>query len=161
MKKRGKLIAILAIFIALLSACNHSDEEMPLAEIYSLALDALMEEDKALNDDMAFFAIDLSNFESLNETGKQEVLDYFSSNYDTDVMDTTFEELREEGYFNEATMSLDGILLRMEKVDISKSKVVFTGSKYRSAKGAIGMEVTLKKKGGKWQVTKSKMIWMS
>ena len=120
---------ILTVFTVLLSACNtggSSDDEMPLADIYSLALDALMEEDKGLNDDMAFIAIDLSNFQDLNETGKQAVLDYFSSNYDVDVMDATFEELREKGYFNEETMVLDGVLLRMEKVDISSDLKSFS-----------------------------------
>ena len=51
--------------------------------------------------------------------------------------------------------------LRMEKVDVTSTKVVFTGSKYRSGLGAIGMEVTVQKKDGKWQVTESKMIWIS
>lgn len=161
---KSKLIIILAIFTILLISCGTerpSDDEMPLVEIYSLALEALMEEDKALNDDMAFIAIDLSNFENLNKTARQAIIDYFSDKYSIDVMDSTFEELREKGFFNEDTMVLDGVLLRMEKVDITSTKVVFTGSKYRSGLGAIGMEVTLRNEDGKWKVTESKMIWIA
>ena len=105
---------LIVITTLLLGACNTGDsanEDMPLIDIYSLALDALMEEDKALNHDMAFIAIDLSNFKDLNETGKQAVLEYFSSNYEVAVMDATFEELKEKGYYNEETMVLDGVLL--------------------------------------------------
>ncbi|MCG7345954.1 peptide ABC transporter substrate-binding protein [Sporosarcina sp. ACRSL] len=159
-----RALLILIFMVLLLGACNTgrtANEEMPLVGIYSLALDSLMEEDTALNDSMTFIAVDLSNFEDLNDIDKQGILDYFSRKYDVDVMDATFEELREQGYFDEEIMRLDGVLLRMEKVDISTSKVVFTGSKYRSAKGAIGMEVLLRKKGDEWRVTKSKMIWIS
>jgi len=158
---KRKLIVIVTMFTVLLVGCYTDSKEIPLADIYSTAFDALMEEDKSLNDNMAYIAIDLSTFEDLNETAKLEILDYFANEYDIDVMDATFEMLREKGYFNEEALALDGVLLRKEKVDISNTKVVFTGSKYRSGKGAIGMEVTLRKKGGEWVVTKSKLNWIA
>ncbi|WP_423336442.1 hypothetical protein [Neobacillus sp. 19] len=41
------------------------------------------------------------------------------------------------------------------------NNVFFEGSKYRSAKGAIGVESTIYFKEGKWQIKESKETWIS
>jgi hypothetical protein len=56
----------------------------------------------------------------------------------------------------------DGVLLKIENIKIKWfNKVHVECSKYRSAKGAIGVEITIHFKDGKWQVKESKEIWVS
>lgn len=147
----------------LLSACNVGpNPKEHLSEIYTLALDVFMEEDAALNSDMAFIAIDMSNFNELADDDKEAILNYFEDKYDVEVMDATFEELQEMGLFDQDEMVLDGVLLSLETVTFKfNNHIFFEGSKYRSALGAVGGEVTVHYKNNEWKVKESKMTWIS
>lgn len=76
---------------------NNSGEN--LVELYSIVLDALMEENQGLNQDINYIAIDMSNFVKLTETDKQEILNYFKEKYKIDILVATYDELIEEGFF--------------------------------------------------------------
>lgn len=53
-------------------------------------------------------------------------------------MEANFERLKEQGYYDEETYSLAGLLIRIDKIDaIKENKVVLRISKYRSALGAV------------------------
>lgn len=149
--------------LVLLSACNIEIEPKEhLGEIYTVALDSIMEQDKALSSEMEYIAIDMSNFDGVDEGGKEEILSYFKEKYKVDVMDTTHEQLKEKGLYNQDTMSLDGVLLRIEKVEFKvNDNIFFEGSKYRSGLGAIGVEVTIHNKDNKWKTKKVKQTWES
>ncbi|MEC2074612.1 peptide ABC transporter substrate-binding protein [Metabacillus fastidiosus] len=149
--------------ILILSACNNSiDQKEDLGEIYSIALNSIMEQDKELDNGMKFIAIDMSNFNDLDEQAKKEILNFFKEKYKIEVMDATFEELKEQGFYNSDTMSLDGILLRLEKVEFKlNNNIFFEGSKYSSALGAVGVEVTVHYKDDNWKVKEAKMTWVS
>jgi hypothetical protein len=121
-----------------------------------------MENEAALSSDMEFIAIDMSNFDGLVEKDKKEILNFFKDKYKVEVIDATFDELKEKGYYNSDTMALEGVLLRIEKIDFKFNKnVLFEGSKYRSGKGAIGVVSTVRYKDGNWQVKESKETWVS
>lgn len=158
-----RLISVLLIFTFLLAACNSGENPKEhLEEIYSLALESIMESDQALNSNMEFIAIDMSNFDGVNEEEKQAILTYFKNKYKVETMDATMEVLEEKGYYHPDTLSLDGILLRIERVDFkSNNNVLFQGSKFKSGKGAVGVESTVHYKNGKWQIKESKETWMS
>jgi hypothetical protein len=158
-----KYFSILLVLSLLLSACNTGIEPKEhLGEIYCVALDSIMEQDEALSSDMEYIAIDMSNFEEVDESGKEEILSYFKEKYNVDVMDATFEQLKEKGLYNPDTMSLDGVLLRIEKVDFKfNNNIFFEGSKYRSGLGAVGVEVTVQYKDNKWKSKEAKMTWIS
>jgi hypothetical protein len=158
-----KFFPILIFLAFFLAACSNGvNPKEHLAEIYSIALDSIMEKDEALSSDMEFIAIDMSNFDELNEQDKKEILSYFEEKYKIDVMDASYEELKDKGLYNPDTMALDGVLLRLEKVEFTFNKnVFFEGSKYRSGIGAVGVEVTVHYKDGKWKVKESKETWVS
>lgn len=158
-----KYFSILVILSLLLSACNVGIEPKEhLGEIYSIALDSIMEQDEGLSSDMEFIAIDMSNFEEVTDIDKEEILNYFKEKYKIEVMDATFEQLKGKGLYNPETLSLDGVLLRIEKVEFkSNNNIFFEGSKYRSGKGAVGVEVTVHHKDNKWKSKEVKMTWMS
>lgn len=70
-----KQFPILFFILLVLAACtNGVDSKEHLGEIYSIALDSMMEIDTALNSEMKFIAIDMSNLKDLNEQDKEEIL---------------------------------------------------------------------------------------
>lgn len=158
-----KNLGILFILTLLLSACNTGIEPKEhLGEIYSVALDSIMEQDEALSSDMEYIAIDMSNFEDADESDKIEILSYFKGKYKVEVMDATLEQLKEKGLYNPDTTVLDGVLLRIEKVNFtSNNNIIFEGSKYRSGLGAVGVEATVHYKDNKWESKEVKMTWIS
>lgn len=158
-----KHFSILLVLSLLLSACNTGIEPSEhLGEIYSVALDSIMEQDEALSSDMEYIAIDMSNFEDAAERDKEEILSFFKEKYKVEVMDATLEQLKEKGLYNSDTMGLDGVLLRIEKVDFKfNNEISFEGSKYRSGLGAVGVEVKVHYKDNKWESKEVKMTWIS
>lgn len=158
-----RYFSILFILLILLSACNNGLEPKEhLGEIYTVALDSIMEQDEALSSDMEFIAIDMSNFEEVDESDKEEILSYFKEKYKVDVMEATFEQLKEKGLYNPDTMALNGVLLRIEKVEFKFNNNIFLeGSKYRSGLGAVGVEITVHYKDDKWKTKEAKQTWIS
>lgn len=172
---KGKVIGVWIILTCLLSGCNTNadpnqliDDIRPslsndsLVEAYTAALETVMSEDAALNSEMEFIAIDMTNFEKFKKGDKEKMLSFFEDKYDVETMDATLEKLRSEGYFNEETLVLDGVLLNVSKVDVkSKDKIVFEASKYRSGDGAIGVEIEVVYKNGRWQAGDLTYLWIS
>lgn len=121
-----------------------------------------MQKDKELNSDMEFIAFDMSNFDGVNEEQKKAILNYFKDKYKVEVMNATMDELEEQGYYNSDTQALEGVHLRIEKVDFKlNNNVLFEGSKFKSGKGAIGVESTVYYKNREWKIKESKETWVS
>ena len=76
-------------------------------------------------------------------------------------MDATLEELTEKGLYNTDTFVLDGVLLRINKVDFKGNNIFFEGSKYRAGDGAVGVEVIVHYKDTKWKSREVKITWVS
>lgn len=119
--------------------------------MYKKLLEDLMKQDSALNTNAKFIAIDFDNFityhkdrysnenqrRGLSQNEKQGILD-FCKQYNENVIEASFEELKEQGHFNEETMSLDGILIAVDNIETMKeNKAILRISKYRSALGAV------------------------
>lgn len=152
-----KYFSILFILLLFLSACSTEIEPKEhLGEIYSVALASIMEQDKVLNHEMEYIAIDMSNFEGIDESDKEEILNYLKEKYKVDVMDATFEQLKEKG------MELGGVLLRIEKVDFKENNnIFFEGSKSRANLGVVGVEGTVHYKDNKWKSEEAQITWIS
>jgi hypothetical protein len=150
--------AIFLFFAVLLSACSEDiDPKEHVAEIYRTAFDSIMENDKALNSNAKFIAVDMKNLTDLNERDKQEILNYFKDKYQTEAMNATFEELKENGMYNPETASLDGVLLKIEQVDfVNNHEVMLEGSKYKSGLGAFDCKLIVHFEEEKWQVKEFK-----
>lgn len=148
------LVVICLAFSLLLSACSKPiDPEDHLVEIYSTAFESIMENDKALNSDAEYISIDMSELTDLTEQNKQEILQYFKDKYEIETMNASFEELNENGLYNPDTVSLDGVLLRLDAVDfVNNHEVLFAGSKYRSGLGAFGCKLIVHFEGDEWRV---------
>ncbi|MEH7179909.1 peptide ABC transporter substrate-binding protein [Neobacillus vireti] len=160
---RNKQISILFILILVLTACTSKEKSKEhLGEIYSIALDAMMEKDKALNSEMEFIAINMSTMKELSSKDKEEIIEFFEGKYGVEVMDADLENLKEQGLYESEKMAIRGVLLSFETVIFKyNNTVVFEGSKYHSALGAIGVEITVHFKDGKWQIKEVNETWIS
>ena len=131
-----------------------------MGEMYSLALDSYMPVDDALNYKMQFIAIDFSTLTDINKDDREYITNYFKK-YNVAIIDSTLDDLRNKGMYDPKTLVLNGLLLRITKVDISNQQVIIEGSKYRSGDGAVGFKTILEHKDGKWEIIKSSPIWIS
>lgn len=157
-----KLFSIIIIFSLLLVSCTKEvNLDQQMGEIYNVALESLMELDKGLNGGMEYIAIDMSNLD-LSDNDRAEIMDFLKNKYNVDVKSATYEELKEQGLYNPENMVLDGVLLKIEKVDFKDNNdVQFELSKYRAPLGAIGLEVVVHYKDGKWQIKEKNNTWIS
>jgi hypothetical protein len=148
------LVAIFLVLSLLLSACSTDvNPKEHLVEIYSTAFDAMMENDTALNSKAKFISVDMNNLSDLTEQNKQDILRYFKEKYKIETMNASFEELKEKGMYNPDTGSLDGVLLRIEKVDfVNNHEILIEGSKYRSGLGAFGCKLIVHFESDVWKV---------
>lgn len=154
-------LLIVVILVSFIGCKSVSKDYKDIAYGYIVALEALIEEDEGLNGGMKFIAINTKTIPGITDSEKKIILDYFKK-YNVEVMDADFETLKGMGLFDENTMSLEGILLSFEEVDKKiGNKIVIKCEKYRSGLGAIGLEITVKHKDGKWEVIKLKGLWIS
>lgn len=146
-------LGMLVVLSLMLSACNNEVEPKEhLGEIYSVALDSIMEQDYSLNRNMKFIAIDMSDFEGADGSDKEEIVKYFNDKYNVEVMDATLEQLKEKGLYDSDAAVLDGVLLEVEIINFrSNNQLPFKGSKYRSGKGAIGVEGKVHYRDNGWR----------
>lgn len=120
-------------------------------EMYKKILDDLINQDSAINKGAKFIAIDFTNFLAYHKDGndgssqlrnlstneKNQLLDYCKK-YNENVIEATMEELKENGYFNEKNMYLQGILITVtntEKVEFDKA--ILSLQKYRGGLAAV------------------------
>jgi len=156
-------VALLLVFSLLLSACSTEvDPKEHLVEIYSAAFESIMENDKALNSNAKFISIDMDGLSDLTEQNKQDILKYFQEKYKIETMNASFEKLNEKGMFHSDTLSLDGVLLRIEKVEyVNNREVLFEGSKCRSGLGAFGCKGIIHFDNDGWEIKDFKTTWES
>lgn len=120
-------------------------------EMYKKILEDLINQDSAINEGAKFIAIDFTNFLAYHKDGndgssqlrnlstneKNQLLDYCKK-YNENVIESTMEELKEKGYFNEKNMYLQGILITVtntEKVEFDKA--ILSLQKYRGGLAAV------------------------
>ncbi|MGP4042487.1 peptide ABC transporter substrate-binding protein [Gracilibacillus sp. D59] len=165
----NKMFAITILFLLIVTGCNAEtvDPKEHITEIYSIALNTIMERDKGLNDGIEFIAIDMSNFDKWNaqpltDEEREGIISFFEDQYNIKVMNASYENLKEKGLYNSETMVLDGVLLKIEKVDfVNDTEIIFQGSKTRAGNGAIGVKGIIQFKDGIWTIKDLKEIWVS
>lgn len=140
---------------------NTTKENSKLAKLYAAVLDSFIPIDNGLNGDMKYIAIDTNTLVDATKEDKEYILNYFKK-YNVEVMDESFETLKEKGMVKECNY-LEGLLLQIDvdKIKISNNKAVIEGSKFRSGIGAIGVRCEAVYKNGNWVIEKADMTWIS
>lgn len=154
-----KLKNAVAIFLALclvLSGCSKDaevDSKDHLVDIFTLAFDTMMENDEALNHNAKYISIDMNHLTELTEDNNEDILSFFKEKYKVDTMNASFEELKEKGMYNPDTVSLDGVLLKIEKYDfVNHHESLFEGTKYKSGQGAYTCKLIVHYANDEWQM---------
>lgn len=129
------------------------DPKQDMKEVYRLALDAFMPLGDGLTHHMKYLALELNNLEGISAEDKEGIVNDFKK-YGVDVLDTTLEQLEQEGRVGEAH-SIKGVLLKVKSTEATDNKVVVRGFVYKSAKGGIGTEVVVEYADSQWRVTKA------
>lgn len=130
-------------------------------QLYAITFEAMMELEEALNDEMNYIAVDLSEMTQLTEDDKTYIIKHLQS-FGTEIRDRTLEQLiQEEKPDQDLPAALKGVLLRINKVEITEDSARIEGSKYRSGTGAVGARITLKLEQGAWKLADSEMIRIS
>lgn len=137
-----------------------TDADGTAGQLYAVAFAAIMELDEALNHEMKYIAVDLSEMTQLTEDDRTYIFEHLQS-FGTDIRNRTFEQLKEEENLEKNNLVLKGVLLRIEKVEIEENSALIEGSKYRSGTGAIGAKITLKLENGAWKVSGAETTWIS
>jgi hypothetical protein len=112
-----------------------------MKEVYRLALDAFIPLGDGLTNHMKYLALELNSLEGISAEDKEDILNDFNK-YGVDVLDTTLEQLEQEGRVGEAR-SIKGVLLRVKSTEVTDNKVVVRGFVYKSAKGGVGTRCTI------------------
>lgn len=136
-------------------------------QMYVAIIDDIMSKDSALNSQAKYIALDSNSFRrpkttksqqdeeeypSITEDTKNFLVEYCKKYHPT-IMCASFQELKQQGLFNEETYSLEGILLYVQKIEkLTENKAILTLAKYRSGLGAIFPEYELTYKDGQWEV---------
>ncbi|PWW06562.1 hypothetical protein DFQ01_103466 [Paenibacillus cellulosilyticus] len=155
------VVCMLLAAAACSNASNANTRAADRGELYSLALDAMMPEDEGMNSGMKYIAIDMSMLVGLDAGDKAQMIKYFAEKYKIEAMEATYEQLIEQGRRNEQTQVLDGVLLRVEKTEMTAKRFTVESSKYRAGDGAIGMKVVVEYTQGKWKLTRAERTWVS
>jgi len=159
--KLGHAVLVFVLLFFLAACSKEVNPREHLSEVYSAALDSIMEKDEALSSGMQFIAIDMSSLTGLNEQSKKEILGYFKQKYSIEAMEASYEKLIEQGLRDPETLVLKGVLLRIEKIDFVSGDLLFEGSKHRSGDGAVGVKGIVHFKNDQWVTKESMKTWIS
>lgn len=144
---------------------DNKDEGFPenitqFRDLYTIALDSFIPIDDGLNSDMKYIAIDTNTLTHASETDKKFILKYFEK-YNLEIMDETFDSLKEKGLVKEGNY-IEGLLLSIDEIKfVSNNTVEIEGSKFRSGLGAVGVKCVIKNEDGEWILKKADMTWIS
>ena len=136
-------------------------------QMYLNLLDDIMKTDSGLNGNSEFISIDVESFDKeymdpeikgttrvfdISEEDEQIILDYMKKYHDN-IKSDNFEDLKEQGEFDEKNLVLDGILIYVSNVEIvSEDNFLISMVKYRSGLGAIFPEYSVKYIDGAWEI---------
>lgn len=96
----------------------------------------IYEIDPALNDDINFIALDLTEFDFLNPQQKNALCYLIESKFNLPVSQATMEDLINQGLAEELLIP-NGILFTLTCDDMTDKSLTFSCTKYRSGLGAI------------------------
>lgn len=135
--------------------------------MYETIIDDIIKEDEPLNFGAQYISLDIDSFAAPVERGKgnihskylelqeseKETLLRYCKKYNSEIKDYSFQELKDNGFFDEEKMMLDGILISIDRVEkITENSAIIKVRKYRSGLGAIYPEYKLTYKNGIWNI---------
>ena len=105
--------------------------------LYKNVFNDLYNTDPALNSDILMIAFDFTNVENMDDAEKEIFCWEISEEYGLEVVESTFDELCDEGYIDSENLYFeDGILVTLSDSEIDNGSFEFDIDKWRSGVGA-------------------------
>ncbi|MBR0597409.1 hypothetical protein [Sinanaerobacter chloroacetimidivorans] len=162
-KRKGVcLFLIFILILPILTACSedYGSPDLSAADAYWMVIDQLYQEDSGLNGDIKYLAIDTTEMVNLTEEGKEALLKQLES-YGYEVLDTTFQELQEQGLIHDLYFP-EGILFQIQDEPMEGNTITMDASKWRSGTGAIGYDnLVVEYKNDIWEIKEFGGAWIS
>lgn len=127
-----------------------------IVNAYMSIINKLYEEDPGLNDEISILAIDTTKMCNITSYEKTLLLEKLKNVYELEIIDSTFEDLKKDGYILEDQLYFpNGILINIEDTPIENdSTFTFNASKWRSGLGSIGYNnSTITYINSTWEIT--------
>ena len=124
------------------AASAEKDGYGDLCGLYLTVLEDLWADDAALNEDITYLSVDLADAPGSLTAGERAAVAWlFAGRHDAQPLTFGFEELKENGFVNEAELYWpDGVLFSIRATENGKQsarKIAFDAEKWRSGTGAI------------------------
>ena len=122
-------------------------------DIYIKAIERLIVEDPALNNNMKYIAIEMSTLKGINKSDEAELIKYFEDRY-VEVKNVSLDDLKKAGEFDEKYLYLkNGIAIRVyEVIEFTEDSIVFSAIKYKSGFGAVGFTFKFSSGQAGWEM---------
>lgn len=143
-----------------LTGCLRPDSYTENAHAYIQVFDSYFGVDAALEEDMAYLAIDMDSLPGITETDKEYITSYYENKLCVPVKDASYEDLAAENLVLEQHY-IEGLLLYLEDVVVEEDIMTVTGTKYKGGLAANGFESTLQKTEDGWALQSTNMMWIS
>ena len=135
-----------------------------LIDGYLALIDDIYREDSGLNGEIEIIALDTTGWIEITDYEKEMILQEMEDIYSLEIMEGTYEELRDQGLINEEDLYFpNGILITITEMNYNerKEKINYSIKKWRGGLGAIGSDdAKAEYKDGQWVITKENM-WIS
>ena len=135
-----------------------------LAEAYFLVFQYLFEADPALNHEIKYIALDLSEIKFQAQDVLIRLVEDFCAEFGFTLLLNDFEGLREKGYITFDPLPprfQDGIIISFQDITLTDDTLVTKAEKWRSGRGAIGSTFTVEKTDGTWELLPLESMWAS
>ncbi|MCM1161434.1 MAG: YobA family protein [Roseburia sp.] len=137
------------IYASKIEVINREDD---LVSLYLDILKQVYENGEGLNGDITMIAVDISKADNLSKGEKEAIIYQAWQLFGMEVIPGTYEELKEQGHISSDGLYFpDGVLLKIETLEIENDSFQFSASKWRSGTGAnFYMDCRAEKKEGKY-----------
>lgn len=136
---------------------NQNTQESEYTSIYIQVFESYFDIDPALHEEMEYLAIDMDSLTNTTDDDKKVIAAHFADKLNIEIIDMSFDELNEQGFVGEMNQ-IDGLLLYINNLDVTKNTITVEGTKFKSGLGANFIKSILKKDGNKW-VLESSDVW--
>ena len=181
MEKKTIIVLWITLALFLLSACAASDISatptqigvgdidtdtdivdisLEQASAYYAVFENLYEIDPGLNSDCEYIAFDLTNVKLEDTSLLINLFQEFCDNNNYSMLLDDFEGLNQKGFIMDLSFP-NGILIAFDDTELTNDTLVTDARKWRSGRGAIGCEYTVKLNNSTWEITGTANHWIS
>lgn len=158
--KLRKIFIAFVLAVAILAAGCQSSPKIEYASIYIAAFDSYFGIDPGLHEGMEYLAIDMDSLVNATDDDKKAVKAYFEEKTGVEVKDASLNELKEQGLVHEHNQ-IDGLLLYINNLDVTKNAITIEGTKHKSGNGANFIKSVFEKSGNTWELKSSEVTAMA